>query len=107
MARQTNPFPPARPRRAPKRALSQASIAGDAHEQRAADEVAAAVNAVEGWYEKGGIGSPDIDLTDSCMAAVEAAEARASELGIASTRLTVGRVIVRLMSRPPVEPDRD
>ena len=47
MARQfSNPFPPARPRRAPKRVLSQASVAGDAHEQRAADEVAAAVLAV-------------------------------------------------------------
>ena len=77
MARQfSNPFPPARPRRAPKRSLSQASIAGDAHQQRADDEIAAAVTAVDRWYEKGGQGSPDIDLTDSCMAAVEAAEAR-------------------------------
>lgn len=109
MARQfSNPFPPARPRRAPKRVLSQASVAGDAHEQRAADEVAAAVLAVDRWFEKGGVSSPDIDLTDSSMAAVEAAEARAAELGIASTRLTAGRVIVRLMSRPAsTEPDQD
>ncbi len=109
MARQfSNPFPPARPRRAPKRVLSQASVAGDAHEQRAADEVAAAVLAVDRWFEKGGASSPDIDLTDSSMAAVEAAEARAAELGIASTRLTAGRVIVRLMSRfASAEPDQD
>lgn len=106
MARQfSNPFPPARPRRAPKRSLSQASIAGDAHQQRADDEIAAAVTAVDRWYEKGGQGSPDIDLTDSCMAAVEAAEARASELGIASARFTAGRVIVRLMSRSASDPD--
>ena len=78
------------------RQRGQSNLAGPEHAARASAQVDAAVSAVDAWYESGEP-SGEIDLTDSCMAAVEAAEARASELGATSTRSTHGgRVVVKL-----------
>lgn len=91
-------FPPARPpaRRPAKR--MPAEIAGPAHEARVSSEVASAVAAVDAWF-MADAGPLELDLTDSSMAAVEAAEHRVSVLGGVSTRSIVGgRVLVRAPS---------
>lgn len=94
MARIFSPRRSPAPRKA--RPLSQAGVGDAAHQARADAECAAAVAAVDRAYESDKV-SAEIDLTDSCMAAVEAAEARASELGATSTRSTHGgRVVVKL-----------
>ena len=75
-----------------------AEIAGSAHEARVSTEVASAVAAVDAWF-MADAGPLELDLTDSSMAAVEAAEHRVSVLGAVATRAVVGgRVLVRAPS---------
>lgn len=95
MARIFSPGPSLPRPRAPKRVLSHAHVADDAHQARADAEVAAAVAAVDRWCMSDA-GPLDLDLSDSCMAAVDAAEARAVELGASVTRPAGDRVVLRL-----------
>lgn len=93
--------PPVRavPQRRPPAPKAPRNVADEAHAARAAAEVAAAVAAVDAWYESA---APeiDLDLTNSCVAAVEAAEARAAEMGVIAGRAPGKGVIVRLRHPP-------
>lgn len=90
MARALRKIPQRRPP-APKR---PSNIAGPEHAERASAEVAAALAAVDSWAE--GDGEATIDLTDSCMAAVEAATERARDLGAVVSTIPGKRVVLRL-----------
>ncbi len=89
--RNTRPRPSARPAR-PR----PSSLAGPEHQARVDREVSAAVAAVEKWHAADDMTDLELDLTDSCLAAVEAAERRASELGHASARAPGKRVVLRV-----------
>lgn len=79
-------------------------MADAAHAARADAEVASAVAAVDAWYESA---SPedDLDLTHSSLAAVEAAEKRAADLGVVSSRLPGKSVVVRMRHPPARAPE--
>lgn len=56
-----------------------------------------AVEAVDAWFESGAP-SFDLDLSDSSQAAVDAAKARAADLGIVAVQVPGRRVVVRLVA---------
>ena len=60
--------------------------------------------AVDAWYESA---SPegDLDRTHSSLAAVEAAEKRAADLGVVSARLPGKSVVVRMRHPPARAPE--
>lgn len=92
------------PQRRPPAAKAPRNVADAAHAARADAEVASAVAAVDAWYESA---SPegDLDLTHSSLAAVEAAEKRAADLGVVSSRLPGKSVVVRMRHPPARAPE--